>query len=856
MKHVVILGYYGKKNLGDDLFEVAFKAIFDRMPDVEATLVPPNKIDRLSPDTDALICGGGDIVTDYFMDKIISLKKKYQEDTSRTLPVYAVSIGLSFPESISDSRCHPLDIFDHIIFRNKADYSLTTDRYGPERTTYMPDLVFALPELLGCKPTIDLCPPRKPILLACLAQPMSADDRNPHYPAIVDKITGVLQKVQDSYDIILMSFNTMTIMPHECDIVLNERIAANLTNPVLLNEDDPTKVFGLFYRSSVVLAMRFHAHVLAIATQRPLVSLSMTNKTEAIMIDQGLEKNMIVMQKDNPKEHYPTDFNDVALLDLLRLGSDGLQRPTAPVIDDPSSYISHALEGAQNTTAPFYVPKSTIETIVTKTFTLVAEAVCKIAEVPFDASVHIPLIRRTKTLNRFHYALVRTKPSAEHEDKLVSLIEMAITGSDYTDYRYGLTEQLWNLNLQEGVEWIVNRIALTDRLPEAPSMTEFTIASFIESIQQSDLVLPAFQEGELTTFTPTTKVRLNMGYIPQKVAGGYHRSGWRYVTDHLTTHFHDPTAPIIFDGYVDKTFHWSRDFCSEFGIIPYKKAWVGFVHHTPNEQYSAYNTVRLISDPLFLESLPLCKALLVMSDYLKDWFLQIFPELPVYNICHPTLIVDKTFDVSAFLEKQPLQIVQIGGWLRDPYAVYSLPVYNKNIPIQKYALKGKGMENYFPRDTDQISLQLADGSSTDLSSGSVTCLTPNKYYIGLIRNIHRNRDSVEVIETLSDEEFDDLLSSSMVFLYLEDASASNTVIECVVRNTPLLVNRIPAIVEVLGEEYPLFYDTIAHAGQLASDLSSIVNAHLYLRNLDKTPFYIDTFLSEFQKILDGLSSSQ
>ena len=63
--------------------------------------------------------------------------------------------------------------------------------------------------------------------------------------------------------------------------------------------------------------------------------------------------------------------------------------------------------------------------------------------------------------------------------------------------------------------------------------------------------------------------------------------------------------------------------------------------------------------------------------------------------------------------------------------------------------------------------------------------------------------SVEVMEHLSDSAYDELLSENVVFLNLIDASAVNTVIECIVRNTPLIINRLPAIVEILGEDYPL-----------------------------------------------------
>ena len=40
-------------------------------------------------------------------------------------------------------------------------------------------------------------------------------------------------------------------------------------------------------------------------------------------------------------------------------------------------------------------------------------------------------------------------------------------------------------------------------------------------------------------------------------------------------------------------------------------------------------------------------------------------------------------------------IVQIGGWMRNPYAIYELQINKKMLNISKGYLKGKNMENYF-----------------------------------------------------------------------------------------------------------------------------------------------------------------
>jgi hypothetical protein len=51
--------------------------------------------------------------------------------------------------------------------------------------------------------------------------------------------------------------------------------------------------------------------------------------------------------------------------------------------------------------------------------------------------------------------------------------------------------------------------------------------------------------------------------------------------------------------------------------------------------------------------------------------------------------------------------------------------------------------------------------------------------------------------------------------------------------------------EILGVNYPLYYDTIENAGILATSISHISAAYIYLCKLDKTKLKIETFLSEF-----------
>jgi hypothetical protein len=82
-----------------------------------------------------------------------------------------------------------------------------------------------------------------------------------------------------------------------------------------------------------------------------------------------------------------------------------------------------------------------------------------------------------------------------------------------------------------------------------------------------------------------------------------------------------------------------------------------------------------------------------------------------------------------------------------------------------------------------------------------------------------------------------------------DASAINTLIECIVRNTPILINKIPSVVELLGNDYPLYYENNIDVYHILSDATNIKKAYYYIKNISKTDFYIETFVVNLIKII-------
>jgi hypothetical protein len=143
-------------------------------------------------------------------------------------------------------------------------------------------------------------------------------------------------------------------------------------------------------------------------------------------------------------------------------------------------------------------------------------------------------------------------------------------------------------------------------------------------------------------------------------------------------------------------------------------------------------------------------------------------------------------------------------------------------------------------------------STTDCSPGnfSATSGRYNSFVETIVKEWETRFTLTKTIPFVGDQAYDELLSSNVVFLDLHDAAAVNTVLECIARSTPFLINRNCGIEEILPSNYPLFYDNLEHAARLASKIDKIEEAHNFLLNMDKSHIHINTFMSEVISFLN------
>ncbi|MEP7274280.1 MAG: tetratricopeptide repeat protein, partial [Acidobacteriota bacterium] len=157
----------------------------------------------------------------------------------------------------------------------------------------------------------------------------------------------------------------------------------------------------------------------------------------------------------------------------------------------------------------------------------------------------------------------------------------------------------------------------------------------------------------------------------------------------------------------------------------------------------------------------------------------------------------KPFSMNAFMGNATKKVVQVGSWLRRLHSIYYLPVTRLRRAIA---------HQHVPY-------------IAELFAAEKQAFLLNPDY-----------GQVETLKYLSADEYDDLLAGNIVFLDLYDSSANNTILECIVRATPVLVNPLPAVKEYLGEGYPFYYVSRSQAARKVEDVNLIESAHTYLAN--------------------------
>jgi hypothetical protein len=193
-----------------------------------------------------------------------------------------------------------------------------------------------------------------------------------------------------------------------------------------------------------------------------------------------------------------------------------------------------------------------------------------------------------------------------------------------------------------------------------------------------------------------------------------------------------------------------------------------------------------LSENTINDYLDKCFCIITLSEYMQHYWQSVFPQLSVEKLFHPCPHRENSFNINSFLSNPSIR--SIGTWGR------SHRIWDKL--TSPYPKKPSTKDNY-----------------------------------------------------LNYNDFDKTFIDTIQFIDLLDASANNGVVECIRRNTPLLIRKHPAVVEYLGKEYPFYFENLNEANNKIKNENLIHETYHYLFNMNKKFLDMDFFISKFCEIL-------
>lgn len=259
---------------------------------------------------------------------------------------------------------------------------------------------------------------------------------------------------------------------------------------------------------------------------------------------------------------------------------------------------------------------------------------------------------------------------------------------------------------------------------------------------------------------------------------------------------------------------------------PINELWYGIIHNPVGwEKFTPWgNKTTLFDVNSFILSLNFCKILFVMSETqiipIKQKLKSIgFNNIIVKSLIHPISELNYKFNYDKYILNKNKTIYSIGNWLRKQYPIFKLKCSNKfNKAIIPF--------------TERTQLEL-------------------DYYIKLDKICFTKHEinSVNKLKYISTENYHKIFENNLVFLDVYLTTINNTFLECIISNTPIILNRKQEYINLIGKDYPLFFDNIDQINSFIETDENILKAHQYLKNIDKTKFSFNFFKETLEKYL-------
>ena len=339
-----------------------------------------------------------------------------------------------------------------------------------------------------------------------------------------------------------------------------------------------------------------------------------------------------------------------------------------------------------------------------------------------------------------------------------------------------------------------------------------------------------------------SNVNNNLFFKPKYDNYGLHYCGWEKVINVFISQYKEKEIKckmiheLFFDEWLEKLLLWGNKMVNEkflYKIRENKLHLISFIHNPyyipePNcnkkglllsddAQFNK-NLFKLIEKEQLSNNI---EYLYCLSLSHKEILCNKYPQYQnkFVSVYHPIMSDENiSFSYELFLSNK--HILHIGWWLRNfnSFINFKLPPSYK----KKIIIKDDFKQDFFKNIT-----------------------------------IPKN-NNIEFKYQLSNEKYREVFTNSVIFADIVEGVANNTILECILFNTPIILRRTPSSEEYLGKEYPLFFNTIEELFYLYDEsvlLNLIQSSHNYLRNMDKTHISIETFNNKLNYDLDKLHNS-
>lgn len=327
------VGWYGKKNVGDEAFREVLGRFFSGH-DVEF-VTPPHRCSA----SDVVVLGGGAVASPYYIDVLPDL------------PRFAIGIDLAY-ESEADLLAAAQ--FRSIFVRTKSDAETLRSKVSCP-VTAIPDLAFYLqPTNTDVLTRYKRHQGRKTVGVLVTDYVNPAIDR-PHDKFatrawnFIVKLAAELDALwEQGYEVMLIPCSTGG---YGDDRRMNLDLAAFMkyepTN--ILNTIEPQDMIDLIADCDFTICQRFHAHVFSIIAGTPFVSIEFTRKVKLLLEENGLthwiggtylNKSTFDFSKVQSVLQSFTESDNLVLRDKACVYHDELQNIKLQVLQDLSQAVS------------------------------------------------------------------------------------------------------------------------------------------------------------------------------------------------------------------------------------------------------------------------------------------------------------------------------------------------------------------------------------------------------------------------------------------------------------------------------------------------------------------------------------